>query len=521
MGASDSCAQYTRQPRNYMSMKLCVREAQSGCHSDCGNALVLRTRRNRRVQAERRHASNNWRSTTKLAATIAAASRRGVSACNAACTRPASSRIGSPTTRVSGTATTSADGKKEFVLVDAESRHAATGIRSREAGGALVGRRRKKATSRSSFLSIASSLSRWQQAVRFVVEGLQWECNLDSYECKKLGDAPDDEDDDDEADEGAISAAGGAGSAAAAARATRWRRAFARRQVERVRSRPQCLSASGQSKTKQPSENADKRVATSSSSATDGTEDARYGMLQWSPDSKTLVAFRIEPGDRKEVYLVESSPRGGGRAKLHTRPYALPGDKFTSYELNLFDVADTQADQAGGRQDRLGLPAHALAQRRPALHLSRKSTAATSGSASSTSTRTPATRANIIDEQTETFIWTAHTENVDLRARQLAAKTRRDHLRLRARRLAAPVPGRRQGRRHQEPDHPGRVRRPRHRPHRRREAADLVPRQRQERRPGSVLHPLLPRQLRRHGPGRAHRGRRQPLASSSRPTAST
>ena len=40
-------------------------------------------------------------------------------------------------------------------------------------------------------------------------------------------------------------------------------------------------------------------------------------------------AFRIEPGERKEVYLVESSPRGGGRAVLHRRPYALPGDKFT------------------------------------------------------------------------------------------------------------------------------------------------------------------------------------------------
>ena len=41
-----------------------------------------------------------------------------------------------------------------------------------------------------------------------------------------------------------------------------------------------------------------------------------YGRLNWSPDSKALVAFRIEPGDRKEVYLIESSPPGGGRAKL-------------------------------------------------------------------------------------------------------------------------------------------------------------------------------------------------------------
>src|SRR5581483_5733475 len=62
----------------------------------------------------------------------------------------------------------------------------------------------------------------------------------------------------------------------------------------------------------------------------DGKEGFAYGRLQWAPDSRTLVAFRIEPGDQKEVYLIESSPKEGGRAKLQTRPYALPGDKFTS-----------------------------------------------------------------------------------------------------------------------------------------------------------------------------------------------
>ena len=40
------------------------------------------------------------------------------------------------------------------------------------------------------------------------------------------------------------------------------------------------------------------------------------------------------------------------------------------------------------------------------------------------------------------------------------------------------------------------------------EAADLVPRRRHPPGAGSVLHPLLPRQLRRHRPGRADRGRR-------------
>ncbi len=77
--------------------------------------------------------------------------------------------------------------------------------------------------------------------------------------------------------------------------------------------------------------------------STDGKEGLSYGRISWSPDSKTIVAFRIEPGDRKEVYLVQSSPPEGGRAKLRTRPYPLPGDKFTVYELNLFDVAAKKA----------------------------------------------------------------------------------------------------------------------------------------------------------------------------------
>src|SRR6266850_2165856 len=72
----------------------------------------------------------------------------------------------------------------------------------------------------------------------------------------------------------------------------------------------------------------------------DGREGLAYDMLQWSPDSQALVAFRVEPGEKKEVHFVETSPRGGGRAILHSRPYALPGDKFTAYELHLFNLAE-------------------------------------------------------------------------------------------------------------------------------------------------------------------------------------
>jgi len=70
----------------------------------------------------------------------------------------------------------------------------------------------------------------------------------------------------------------------------------------------------------------------------DGEEGNYYSSASWSADSEKIVAYRTEPGDNKEVYLIESSPKEGGRAKLQTHQYELPGDKFTSYEMSLFYV---------------------------------------------------------------------------------------------------------------------------------------------------------------------------------------
>src|SRR5262249_54555177 len=53
----------------------------------------------------------------------------------------------------------------------------------------------------------------------------------------------------------------------------------------------------------------------------------------------------IEPGDNKEVYTIESSPRDGGRARLHTRPYPLPGDKATAYEVWTYDIENKKANK--------------------------------------------------------------------------------------------------------------------------------------------------------------------------------
>ncbi|MDE0593954.1 MAG: prolyl oligopeptidase family serine peptidase [Roseibacillus sp.] len=71
----------------------------------------------------------------------------------------------------------------------------------------------------------------------------------------------------------------------------------------------------------------------------DGAAGNSYQEPYWAPTSNNLVAFRVQPGEVREVHLIESSPKEGGRAKLHTRKYPLPGDKFPTHELNWFDLA--------------------------------------------------------------------------------------------------------------------------------------------------------------------------------------
>jgi dipeptidyl-peptidase 4 len=146
----------------------------------------------------------------------------------------------------------------------------------------------------------------------------------------------------------------------------------------------------------------------------DGTDSIAYGMLEWAPDSKTLVAFRIEPGDRKEVYLIESSPNAGGRAVLHTRPYALPGDKLTSYELSLFRVEERKQIKPDVERIDLGRPnlhwkadgRHFAYEKVDRGHQRLRVVCVDSHTGDTF---------NIIDERSETFLWTAHTENVDLK----------------------------------------------------------------------------------------------------------
>ncbi len=156
------------------------------------------------------------------------------------------------------------------------------------------------------------------------------------------------------------------------------------------------------------SQNADgEKIPEETQLTNDGREGNYYERILWAPDSKTFLASRTEPGDEFEVHLFESSPRGGGRARLRSRRYPLPGDKFPITELSLFDVAARK--QIKPKVDRVDFEAS-----RP--HWLRNGEAFVYEQVDrghqryrliEIDCRTGDARA-LIDERTETFIWTVH-----------------------------------------------------------------------------------------------------------------
>jgi dipeptidyl aminopeptidase/acylaminoacyl peptidase len=145
----------------------------------------------------------------------------------------------------------------------------------------------------------------------------------------------------------------------------------------------------------------------------DGKPGSSYGRLEWAPDSKALVGWRIEPGENKEVYLVQSSPPGGGRAVLQSRAYPLPGDKFTAYELSVFDV--TNRKQIKPQVDRSDFGSPRLRWHRDQFHFTYEKVdrGHQRFRVIEVDTHTGTVR-NLIDEKTRTFIWTAHTEEINI-----------------------------------------------------------------------------------------------------------
>jgi dipeptidyl aminopeptidase/acylaminoacyl peptidase len=76
----------------------------------------------------------------------------------------------------------------------------------------------------------------------------------------------------------------------------------------------------------------------------DGKADDAYTLdgIHWSPDSRKLVAFRVEPAQEHKVYTVESSPADQVQPRLRTMNYLKPGDRIEHPHPQLFDITKRQ-----------------------------------------------------------------------------------------------------------------------------------------------------------------------------------
>ncbi len=74
---------------------------------------------------------------------------------------------------------------------------------------------------------------------------------------------------------------------------------------------------------------------------TDGkAEDGYTDPLLWSPDSSRILVTRTIPGEDRQIYIVESSPKDQLQPKLRKLDYAKPGDRMNVSKPHLFTVAD-------------------------------------------------------------------------------------------------------------------------------------------------------------------------------------
>ncbi|KLU04787.1 Dipeptidyl peptidase IV [Rhodopirellula islandica] len=140
--------------------------------------------------------------------------------------------------------------------------------------------------------------------------------------------------------------------------------------------------------------------------ASESAEPLKLESPQWSPDGTALVVRAVVPYETQPVHLVESSPKEGGRAVLKSRPYLLPGDPVDETRLLAFNTET-------GESVELDLPwmsqrfwnLRFVGPHRVLLAVTERGhqrfrlfdVDLSSGEVTT-----------VIDEQSETFIWTTH-----------------------------------------------------------------------------------------------------------------
>jgi dipeptidyl aminopeptidase/acylaminoacyl peptidase len=304
---------------------------------------------------------------------------------------------------------------KEFILVDVASGKRGPAFDHPKLAAALSTAAAKEyQADRLPFSSI--EFTNGAQAVRFRAGGSTWECDVTSYECKPspraIEETPDENpppaaaDDDDEApwvgEETDDAAPQGKKGYPKKGR-------FAPQATREARSPDRKWTAFVKSDNVHLRDEAGKETPLTNN----GTAGNPFAALTWAPDSQALVMFRTEPGDGKEVYMIETSPRDQLPARLHTRPYPRPGDRFPLHEMYVVDLQAKKPVKVDVERINYGWM--------PRLRWSKDSKHFTFEKIDrghqrfrviEVETRTGKTR-SIIDEKAETFIWTAHPPRQD------------------------------------------------------------------------------------------------------------
>lgn len=76
-------------------------------------------------------------------------------------------------------------------------------------------------------------------------------------------------------------------------------------------------------------------------------DSAGYASAVITPDRKYIIGFKLNPGDRRKVYLVKSAINDTTRGVLEERLYDQPGDKLDTYEPYVIDINNRKETKVG------------------------------------------------------------------------------------------------------------------------------------------------------------------------------
>ncbi|MEM9368173.1 MAG: DUF885 family protein [Planctomycetota bacterium] len=131
-----------------------------------------------------------------------------------------------------------------------------------------------------------------------------------------------------------------------------------------------------------------------------------------SPDGGFLAAWFVKDFDVEKVHTIESSPKDGGRARVQSTAYRLPGDPMDTYLLKFYDIATAQPVSAevpvidfGRPRSRWRSDHRFIFEKVDRGHQRFRVFAVDLSNGEVT---TP------IDESSETFLWTTHGPKVPL-----------------------------------------------------------------------------------------------------------